>query len=162
MREDPQAERPSIPGGYLEPKRLAWSWAEARLAESRNYWIVTVSPSGAPHARPVWGVWLDGQLYFSSGSRIRTHLLRDPAVSVNLESGDECVILEGAASPQEDAAITRRVAEAYNEKYHWDWEWDPGEFFELRPRVAFGWCCDGTGLDGGALFSQTATRWRFE
>ena len=32
---------------------------------------------------------------------------------------------------------------------------------ELEPRRAFGWVVDGSGLDGGALFSGTATRWVF-
>ena len=150
-----------MPGGYLEPKLLPWSWAESRLVESRNYWITSVSPSGAPHARPVWGVWLEGGFFFSSGSRIRANLERDPSVSVNLESGDECVILEGTAAPLDDAARIRPVVSAFNEKYHWNMEGKPGEFFEVRPRVAFGWLCDGSGRDGGALFSQTATRWRF-
>ena len=72
-----------MPGGYLAPKLLAWPWAEARLSESRNYWISTAAKDGAPHARPVWGVWLEGLLYFSSGSRIRTHLEREPRVSVS-------------------------------------------------------------------------------
>jgi hypothetical protein len=31
-----------------------------------------------------------------------------------------------------------------------------------RPRVVFAWLCDGSGLDGGASFSQAATRFRFE
>jgi nitroimidazol reductase NimA-like FMN-containing flavoprotein (pyridoxamine 5'-phosphate oxidase superfamily) len=151
-----------MPGGYLEARLLPWAWAEARLAESRNYWVATVAANGAPHARPVWGVWLDGCLHFSSGSRIRVHLERHPAVSVNLESGDECVILEGTASLLLDEAPTRRVTAAYNEKYHWNMEPKPGEFFAVRPRRVFGWLCDGSGRDGGALFSQTATRWSFE
>ena len=151
-----------MPGGYLAPKLLAWPWAEARLSESRNYWISTVANDRSPHARLVWGVWLEGLFYFSSGSRIRTHLEREPRVSVNLESGDECVILEGVASPLQDVALTRRVTEAYNAKYHWNLEPKPGEFFEVRPQVVFGWLCDGSGRDAGALFSQTATRWRFE
>jgi hypothetical protein len=162
MERTPRRARPSIPGGYLAPKLLAWPWAEARLVRARNYWVSTVSPRGAPHARPVWGVWLEGAFHFSSGSRIRSHLERHPAVSVNLESGDECVILEGDAAPLLDEALTRRVAEAYNEKYQWNLEPRPGEFFAVRPRVVFGWLCDGSGLDGGALFSQSATRWTFE
>ena len=157
----PSADRPSIPGGYLAPKLLAWSWAEVRLEQARNYWIASVAPGGRPHARPVWGVWLDGSFFFSSGSRIRTHVLRSPDVSVNLESGDECIILEGAASELQDVAITKRVTSAYNDKYRWDLEARPGEFFIVRPRVVFGWLCDGSGRDGGALFSQTATRWTF-
>ncbi len=162
MTRAPKSERPEMAKGYLEPKLLAWPWAEVRLVESRNYWVATVAADGTPHARPVWGVWLDGCFYFSSGSRIQTHLERHPAVSVNLESGDECVIVEGTAAPARDAALTRRVVAAYNEKYHWDMEPKPGDFFEVRPRVVFGWLCDGSGRDGGALFSQTATRWSFD
>jgi len=158
---NPESDRPGMPGGYLEPKPLAWPWAEQRLVESRNYWIASVTPSGAPHARPVWGVWLDDRFYFSSGSRIRNNLEQRAPVSVNLESGDECVILEGQAEIVQDQGVATRVARAYNEKYHWDLEAKPGEFFEVRPRVVFGWLCDGSGRDGGALFSQTATRWRF-
>jgi hypothetical protein len=162
MLRAPRAGRPRIPGGYLAEKLLAWPWAEVRLAESRNYWIATTAKGGAPHARPVWGVWLEGRFYFSTGSRIRTHLAREPRVSVNLESGDECVILEGVAAPLHDADRTRRVADLYNAKYHWNLEPKPGEFFEVRPSVVFGWLCDGSGRDAGALFSQTATRWHFE
>jgi hypothetical protein len=155
-----------MPGGYLEPelesRRLAWSWAESRLEAARSYWIASVCASGHPHARPVWGVWLDSCLYFSSGSRIRANLERDSHVSVNLESGDECVILEGDARLLHDAALTTHIAAVYNAKYSWDIQASPGEFFEVRPRVVFGWLCDGSGLDGGALFSHTATRWRLE
>lgn len=157
----PVADRPEIPGGYLAPRLLAWPWAEERLARSRNYWVATVTATGVPHARPVWGVWLEARFHFSSGSRIRKHLEARPAVSVHLESGDECVIVEGTAALLAAPDRVARVTAAYNEKYHWDLEPRPGEFFEVRPRVVFGWLCDGSGRDGGALFSQTATRWRF-
>jgi hypothetical protein len=164
MKKEPRSQRPrpEMPGGYLSSKLLAWPWAEARLVDSRNYWVTSVTPKGNPHARPVWGVWLDGCLYFSSGSRIRSNLERGSAVSVNLESGDECVILEGEAALVHDQALARRIATAYNEKYHWNMEAKPGEFFEVRPRLVLGWLCDGSGRDGGALFSQTATRWTFD
>jgi hypothetical protein len=162
MKQEPTSQRPEMPGGYLSSKLLAWAWAETRLAESRNYWVVSVTPRGKPHARPVWGVWLGGRLYFSSGSRIRSNLERGSAISVNLESGDECVILEGEAVLVHDEVLAQRVATAYNEKYHWNMEAKPGEFFEVRPRIVLGWLCDGSGRDGGALFSQTATRWSFE
>ncbi|MCH7707771.1 MAG: pyridoxamine 5'-phosphate oxidase family protein [Myxococcales bacterium] len=157
----PKAQRPAIAAGYLTSKLLAWPWAESRLIESRNYWIATLSPNGRPRARPVWGVWLHGKLNFSTGSLIRRDLNENPCVSVNLESGDECVIVEGTASELLDPEATRRVSAAYNLKYNWDMEVKPGEFFAVSPRVAFGWLCDNSGRDGGALFSQTATRWSF-
>ena len=34
---EPIADRPQIPAGYLEDKRLPWSWAEKRLERSRSY-----------------------------------------------------------------------------------------------------------------------------
>ena len=157
----PEPERPDLPDGYLERRLLPFAWAEARLVRARNYWVATVSAGGKPHARPVWGVWQEGALYFSSGSRIRRHLEAGSAVSVNLECGDECVILEGAAEPERDEATLRRVVETYNAKYHWDMKPEPGEFFRFRPRVGFGWLCDPSGEDRGMLYGQTATRWRF-
>ena len=162
MARTPKAVRPKMPGGYLDPKLLAWPWAEARLTRARNYWVASVSSGGGPHARPVWGVWLESRLYFSSGSRIRANLERRPMVSVNLESGDECVILEGTAALLQDEALTQQIVTTYNEKYNWDMSAKPGEFFEIRPRAVFGWLCDGSGRDGGALFAQSATQWMFE
>jgi hypothetical protein len=35
---------------------LSWPDVAARLAAARNYWLCTTTPSGAPHAAPVWGV----------------------------------------------------------------------------------------------------------
>jgi hypothetical protein len=162
MEPEPRADRPQLPAGYLTPKLLTWSWAETRLARSRNYWVATVTPAGTPHARPVWGVWLDRRFFFSSGSRIRTNTAANPRLSIHLESGDECVIVEGVASELHEAGLVRRVTDAYNTKYNWNFEAKPGEFFAVQPQVAFAWLCDGTGLDGGALFGQTATRFRFE
>lgn len=158
----PEPERPAMAAGYLERRLLPFAWADARLTRAQNYWVTTVTGAGGPHARPVWGVWLKGALYFSSGSRIRRHLEAGSDVSVNLESGNECVILEGAAQPERDPGTLRQVADAYNAKYHWDMKPELGEFFAFRPRVGFGWLCDPSGEDGGMLYGQTATRWRFE
>ena len=158
----PRADRPDIPAGYLEPKLLPWAWAEARLEDSANYWIVTVTPGGRPHARPVWDAWHEGALYFGTGGRIAVNLDHRAEVSVNLESGDDCVILEGTAERVHDPSGLGPVLARYEEKYHWKMEPAPGEFWIVRPRVAFGWVCDGSGLDAGALYSATATRWTFD
>lgn len=107
------------------------------------------------------GRWQATRFYFSSGSRIPTHVEARPALSVHLESGDECVIVEGTAAALVAEDRVARVTAAYNEKYHWNLEPRPRELFEVAPRVVFGWLCDGSGRDGGALFAQTATRWRF-
>ncbi len=45
----------------------AWSHAEKRLERARNYWIATARPDGRPHVAPLWGVWVEGGLYFGTG-----------------------------------------------------------------------------------------------
>jgi hypothetical protein len=37
-----------------------------------------------------------------------------------------------------------------------------GPYYTVHPQVAFGWISDETGLDDGAAFHGTATRWRFD
>ncbi len=162
-QHEPEADAPWMFGGHVEPQRLAWSWALARLEQARTYWIATTCPDGRPHSRPVWGIWLAGACYFSTGSLAARNLLTNPAITLHLESGDEVVILEGQAKVLEDAALLRQVVDLYNHKYHEQLQVEslPGPFYAVRPRVAFGWLVDSTGLDGGSLFHGTATRWRF-
>ncbi|MPZ99323.1 MAG: pyridoxamine 5'-phosphate oxidase [Dehalococcoidia bacterium] len=159
---EPRASRTTKPAGYWEPHPLPWGWAESRLVEARNYWIASVGASGAPHARPVWGAWVDGALCFSSGSRIVTNIEAEPRVTAHLDSGDEAVILEGTAEALSDAEAIRGFIEAFNPKYHWDFTPESaGAVIAVRPRVVFGWVSDPSGQDGGALFSASGTRWDF-
>src|SRR5690348_7591741 len=81
----PSNDRPYMPGyGIKGPSEgtglLPWAWATERLASARNYWLSTTTPAGAPHAMPVWAVWLDDRLWFSSslGSRKIRNLTADP------------------------------------------------------------------------------------
>lgn len=159
---EPVADRPHMPEGYLMDRVLPWSWAEARLLRARSYWIGTVTPSGHPHSRPVWGLWLDGAVYFSTGpSRIRKNLQHSAHVSVNLESADECLIVEGSAVLERSLEALTRVVAAYTAKYGWEMEANPGEWFRVQPHVAFAWIVDSSGEDRGVLFSKSATRWKF-
>jgi hypothetical protein len=160
--EEPRAGRPTSPPGWWGSRPLPWRWARQRLIDARNYWIVSVLPDGRPHSRPVWGVWLDEHLYFDTGSRIGSNLMANPEVTVHLESGDEVVILEGTAERITDAEEGRQFAAAYNPKYHGELTGPPGALFVVKPRLAFGWISDPTGLDGpGAIFGSTGTRWEF-
>jgi hypothetical protein len=138
---EPTASRPTFPPGYgisSEPEgMLPWSWAEERLAAARNYWVVTVRPDGSPHAAPVWGIWIDGAVVFSTAreSRKGRNLARDRRVVVNLESGEEVVILEGEV---DGVALDARMADAYEAKYDYR-PGGEGDWFALRPRVAYAW-----------------------
>ena len=156
---EPTAGRPRFPRGYglSEAKEglLPWAWAEERLAAARNYWVATTRPDGAPHAMPVWGLWLDGAVVFSTSplSRKGRNLARDPRVVVHLESGDELVVLEGRV---EEIELEERIADAYEEKY--DYRPSPGHpeglWYRLRPHLAYAWI--------ERDYSRTATRFTFE
>jgi len=134
---------------------LEWSWADERLAASRNYWIVTASADGTPNAAPVWGVWADGAVHFGTSARSRKgrNLARDPRVVIHPESGDEVVILQGEV---ERYVLEDRIADAFKAKY--DWRPDPGApdgegWYVLRPRRALAWL--------EADYPRTATRFDF-
>ncbi len=153
-----RTDRPHVPG-YGIPEHmdglLPWSFALERLERSRNYWIASTRPDGRPHAVPVWGVLLDGTVYFGGGEQTvwAKNLARNPHVVVHLESGDEVVILEGTVErhteDNTDPALLARIDAAYEAKYdmpHGTPVW------ELKPRVGFGW----------SRYPDNTTRWTFE
>jgi pyridoxine/pyridoxamine 5'-phosphate oxidase len=92
-----------------------WAAIQAQLAASRSYWLATTRTDGRPHAMPIWGVWLDGALWFGTGleSVKGRNLARDPRAIVHLESADDAVILEGEARRAHDDAAYA----AYSAKY---------------------------------------------
>ncbi|MGH8246558.1 MAG: pyridoxamine 5'-phosphate oxidase family protein [Gammaproteobacteria bacterium] len=158
---EPKAGRPHMPGyGIVGPKKgrlLPWRWATERLRKAHNYWISTCRPDGRPHTMPVWGVWLDGAFYFSTGreSRKAHNLAANPRCVVCPEGASEAVILEGVAREVTDDEQIRRIAKVYGAKYPFALDPSLGPIFAVRPRVAFGQ------IEKADLFTKTATRWRF-
>jgi general stress protein 26 len=161
--DTPAPNRPQAPsyGISAGPEGLlSWEWVDAEMAKSRNYWICTVSPKGIPHATPVWGVWLDGVLYFGAArdSRKARHLAANPRVAVHLESGDDVVMFEGTAEEMTDYSQFAPIGSAYVAKYDVPFEANPDEpngavCFVLKPRKVFAWREHD--------FRNTATRWEF-
>ena len=93
---------------------------------------------------PVWGVWLDDAVRFSTGSESvkARNLAADPRLVVHSESGDDAVILEGTASkdPLPSEQHERLVA-AYAAKYDMKPEDLPGPdgWYALRPVTGLAW-----------------------
>jgi hypothetical protein len=113
-----------------------------RLVKSHDYWVATVWPDGRPHVMPVWGVWRDEAVWFSSslGSRKARNLAA------------------GVATRVADRGAIAAMLAAVNEKYdaHLDADFlDPAvnATFRVGSRWAFG-------LDEKD-FSGSPTRWRF-
>lgn len=151
---------------------LPWAWAEERLVANRNYWVVTASAAGRPHAMPVWGVWLAEQERFwfscAPGARKLRNLTENPQCTVAVDDTVECISMEGRARIADaadgaDAAVIGEVVAAYLAKY-WD---DPAvhaemaaflrsnALIEVTPERAFGI------IEREDEFSQRATRWRW-
>jgi hypothetical protein len=156
---EPRAGLPQVPPIYGLKKRkeyLPWSHAEKRLEASRNFWICTARPDGRPHSIPVWGMWMEGALYFGSAraSRKARNLANNPAVSVHLESGDDVVILEGTAIEVSDKLIFKKLDAVCRKKYKMPLIIMPESVtYCVRPRVALAWT--------ETEFPKNATRWEF-
>ncbi|MGD9934617.1 MAG: pyridoxamine 5'-phosphate oxidase family protein [Dehalococcoidia bacterium] len=146
-----------MPGYGIEESAaglLEWEWAEQRLTESRNYWLSTLSADGAPHAMAVWGIWLDGRLWFSTGggSKKARNLVADPRCVVTTERADEAVVVEGHAEHMTE--VPADVPGIYFEKYGMGYPEDSG-VFAVRPTTVFGF------IEASEQFASTATRWTF-
>jgi PPOX class probable F420-dependent enzyme len=159
MSNVPTGSRANIPGYGItsEPYDVSWDDIAAKIEGSRNYWISTSRRDGRAHAMPVWGVWVDGWLYFSTGPTTvkGRNLRRDPRVSVHLESGDDVVILEGSVERVTGRTELTRFADAYDLKYGFrpDPDDPDGLTYRVEPRVAHTW------LEKD--FPNTAMRWVF-
>jgi hypothetical protein len=149
--DGPRRDRPVFPAGYGLPPTtdgmLAWPEVEGRLIAATTYWLATVRPDGRPHVVPRWGVWVDGRFWYDGAPTTRhaRNLQRNPACSLNLESGTEAVIVEGESRPARAPAdsLGQRLAAAF-EKYH-ALGYDP---------TADAWA----GPDGGGLHVLTPQR----
>jgi general stress protein 26 len=162
---EPKAARPYMPGyGLLAANEgtglLPWSWAEERLAASRNYWVATVWPEGRAHLMPVWGMWNEGAFWFSSsnGSRKARNLMADPRCTVATEDADSPVVLEGMARHVTDRETLARMLAWENAKYETDYSIDTldpvvNACFRIAPTWAFG-------IKKGD-FTGSPTRWDF-
>jgi hypothetical protein len=159
---EPHADRPDLPEGYLGAAPLPWAWAEEQLIDSRSYWVTTIGPAGRPHVRPVWGVWLEDTVQFSTGARHAANIARDPRVTVNLESADACVIVEGTARASHDESLRRAFIAEYEPKYEWPMTMDFVDVvYVVTPRTVLGWIAGDIAAQA-TLFQATATRWRFD
>ncbi len=139
---------------------LPWGWACERLAGSRNYWVSTVWPDGRPHTMPVWGVWLDEGLWFSSfrGSRKARNLAAEPRCTVATQNPGQPVVVSGRGTPVLEPGALQRFLHATNEKYGTSYgpelvEHAANTTFRVEPDWVFG-------LDE-ADFTGSPTRWDF-
>ncbi|MEQ8674479.1 MAG: pyridoxamine 5'-phosphate oxidase family protein [Aggregatilineales bacterium] len=161
----PQAQRPAMQEYGIDSTdegMLSWAWVREEITKSRNYWVCSTRSDGRPHAAPVWGVVLDDVIYFSSGKGTvkGRNLARNPQVVVHLESGDDCVIVEGAVFTLDDRPLLERMATDYGKKYApftptpEELEVETSVVYGVKPHVVLAW--------KESDFPKTATRWVFK
>jgi general stress protein 26 len=143
---------------YSDPAASAVGWDESRrlLEAAELFWISTVRADGRPHVTPLVAVWVDGALYFTTGSEEQksVNLRANPHVVMmtgcNRWDGGIDVVVEGEAVQVTDEGVLTRVAEAFAGK--WDGQWHytirdgrfyhegadwPCEVFAVTPTRAF-------------------------
>ena len=111
---------------------------------------------------PVWGMWMDSTLWFTSatGSRKVKNLRHDPRCCVTTEDASDPVIIEGVARFVTDTPTLQRVVDLMNAKYHSGVDLDflqPAQERDdlgVRPRRVFSMLHSD--------FTGSPTRWVFE
>jgi PPOX class probable F420-dependent enzyme len=166
MEGIPHVARPYMPGYGIAGATagsglLPWSWAAERLSRSRNYWVVSVWPDGRPHTMPVWGMWDDAVLWFSSSAQSRKtrNLAADTRCCVTTEDATDPVVIEGSARIVTEPALLQRVIDLMNDKYGTEFgvdflNPDKNAAIQVRPHRVFG-------LRSGD-FTGSPTRWTFQ
>lgn len=155
--------RPNMPHYGVMPDAvdamLTWDWVDRQMHEARNYWICSVCDDGRPHSVPVWGAWVEGELYFGTdkNSAKARNIAQDNRVVMHLDSGDETVIFEGrAVDAKIPESLLKKITARYVEKYVLDPELEESGDLLLRllPRKVMAW------LERD--YPATATYWLFD
>ncbi|HYT78739.1 MAG TPA: pyridoxamine 5'-phosphate oxidase family protein [Actinomycetota bacterium] len=96
---------------------LTWEVVRGWLEASKYYWVVTTRVDGRPHARPVWGLWLEPRFHFTMSPE--TVMARNIAATryaaVHPESAVNVVIVEGTVQRTEGQALAE-AGDAYEAK----------------------------------------------
>jgi hypothetical protein len=136
----------------MHPDLMTWSEVSELLAAARNYWLITTTADGAPHAAPVWGVVVSETLYLYSERRTvkARNLASDPRVVVHLESAEDVLIVRGIAEdlgtpaevPSVVEALAAKYADPLDRRYLPDADPDFDVIWSIRPSAAMRWRLD--------------------
>jgi hypothetical protein len=136
----------------------------------RTFWLSTAGPNGQPHSAGVGALWIDDQVWFTSGERARKtrHLAANPACAVAVSLPGMDLVIEGRATRVTDPDSLEKLATAYRAQ-GWPAEVDgedltapysapsagpaPWHLYVLDAEVAFG---------VASAEPHGATRWRFK
>jgi PPOX class probable F420-dependent enzyme len=140
---------------------ITWDQALGRLNATRTFWLATVRPDGRPHVMPVWAVFLDAALWFSSSlaSRKIRNLQGDPRCTLTSEDGQHPVVVDGTAEVITDLDRIAAFLAASNAKYQVDYRidfLDPAVNATVRVAPEWAFALDEEDFTG------SPTRWHFD
>jgi len=141
---------------FSDRAAVATDWDQTRrtLEDAELFWIATVRADGRPHVTPLVAVWLDGVIYFATGSgeqkavNLRTNQNVILMTGCNEWERGLDVVVECEAVRVIEESVLRRLAEAWERK--WDGRWQ----YEVREG---GFHHDANG-DAILVFSVTPTK----
>jgi len=160
----PKISRPKFPRGYVDNpvSYVDWNWVATQLTESKHYWLSSVRPNGHPHVVPRWGAFLDNKFYYDGSPETRhaRNIIKNPYVTLHLESGEKAIILEGTSKPagKPDPEFAKRLAKAISDKYSAlgyspkPNQWDEGGLYVFTPQQCITW----------TAFTENPTKFTFE
>jgi len=101
---------------------LPWSRPHDLLVDSpaqpgTPYFLGTSRPDGRPHAASVGALWLDGDLYFTSGPGTRKahNLAANPACTFSVGLAGIDLVLEGEAARVTEPEVLEQLARRFRE-----------------------------------------------
>jgi Pyridoxamine 5'-phosphate oxidase len=170
MMASPKITRPTFPKGYADHPAsfVEWDWVLKQLTESKHYWLCSVRPpssgaqGGRPHVVPRWGAFIDNKFYYDGSPETRhaRNIMKNPNVTLNLESGEKAIILEGTSHPagKPDPEFAKQLAQAISGKYSAlgyspkPDQWDDGGLYVFTPHQCIAW----------SSFTENPTKFIFE
>ena len=91
-----------------------------QLLTASDYWVATIRPNGHPHAAPIWGCFVNDDLFLETDPQTlkARNWARDPRAVVHIGGGSAVVIVEGRIHPHvPDEATGELVAAQMKGKY---------------------------------------------
>ena len=106
---------------------------------SRNYWICTTRLDGRPHAKPVWGAWIDDRALWSTGDQSvdRAQPGRQPGRGRARGERRRDRDPRGDVRVRARRGLIARFVEVYADKY--DIRLELAEIYGLRPDTCLAW-----------------------
>lgn len=125
----------SLDPRFSDPDTEPTPWSETvdALRDAELFWLTTVRADGRPHVTPLVAVWHDDAIHFCTGAAEQkaVNLRSNPDVILTTGchrwDGGLDVVVEGRAERTTDDPTLQRLAAAWTQKWHGEWQFEVGD-----------------------------------